>query len=80
MENPQKAVVQVKGGYSVEVDALDYKSYSDEGYLVYIYAPTIINLEKVDKAIRITKEELVDFYTKYKAILPSSITNWEHLF
>ena len=36
INNPRKAVVQVKGKKAKELDALDFKQYVDEGYLVYL--------------------------------------------
>ncbi len=39
IDNPRKAVVQVKGQRQKELDALEFKQYVDEGYLVYLYAP-----------------------------------------
>lgn len=64
--SPRKAVVQVKGGYSKEIDASDYKSYVEDGYFVYLYAPKIINKDKVKNIIEITRAELVSFYRQYK--------------
>ena len=75
---PRKAVVQVKGGHSTELDALEYEGYTEAGYNVYLYAPKIFN--KTEKTIEITRKELKDFYNEYKAILPESITRWENLF
>ncbi|WP_455166846.1 hypothetical protein [Streptococcus sp.] len=80
INNPRKAVVQVKGKKAKELDALDFKQYVDEGYLVYLYAPRVINLDKVENVIRIGENDLLDFYEKYKLILPASITQWEDLF
>ena len=37
-------------------------------------------MEKMKNVIEITPEELQDFYAKYKAILPESITRFENLF
>lgn len=79
-DNPKKAVVQVKGGKTKTIDALDYKSYVDDGYFVYLFAPHIENLDKSGNFIEITKEELQLFYDEYKSILPNSITRWENLF
>ena len=78
--NPQKAVVQVKGGKSTSINALDYKSYVENGYFVYLFAPHIENLDKSNYFVQITKDELISFYNEYKAILPKSITEWENLF
>lgn len=76
----EKAVVQVKGGDSKHIDALDYKIYADDGYKVYLYAPVIENLNAVPNCTRITRDDLLQFYNEYKAILPASITKWENLF
>ncbi len=79
-DNKKKAVVQVKGGKTKSVDALNYKAYADDGYEVYLYAPVIENLDAVPNCIEITKEVLLSFYNEYKCILPESITRWEYLF
>ena len=78
--NKKKAVVQVKGGKTKSIDALSYKSYSDDGYEVYLYAPVIENLEALSNCTKITKEDLIEFYDEYRCILPESITRWENLF
>ena len=39
--NPRKAVVQVKGGYRKEINALDFQAFSDNGYFVYLFAPNV---------------------------------------
>ena len=80
INNPRKAVVQVKGKKAKELDALDFKQYVDEGYLVYLYAPRVINLDKIENVVRIGDNDLLDFYEKNKLILPASITQWEDLF
>ena len=64
--NKKKAVVQVKGGKTKSIDALSYKSYSDDGYEVYLYAPVIENLEALSNCTKITKEDLIEFYNEYK--------------
>lgn len=46
ISTPRKAVVQVKGGHSRKIDASDYKEYVNDGYLVYLYAPQIVNKDK----------------------------------
>lgn len=78
--NPKRAVVQVKGGRDKEIDAIDYKTYDAEGYIVYFFAPHIKNMEKLNNCIRITREELLNFYKEYRSVLPDSITKWETLF
>ena len=80
IDKPRKAVVQVKGKKAKELDALEFKQYVDEGYLVYLYAPRVINLDKIENVVRIGDDDLLDFYEKYKLILPASITQWEDLF
>ena len=77
--NFRRAVVQVKGGKTREIDALDYKSYDDAGYFVFLYAPRVINQEKLNNCIVITREQLHAFYKEYKSILPDSITKWENI-
>ncbi|WP_237447072.1 ribonuclease D [Streptococcus mitis] len=80
IHNPRKAVVQVKGKKANELDALEFEQYVDDGYLVYLYAPKVINLDKIRKVVRIGDKDLLDFYKKNKLILPVSITQWEDLF
>ena len=69
-----KAVVQVKGKKAKELEALEFKQFVDEGYLVYLYTPKVINLDKIENVVRIRDNDLLDFYEKYKLILPVSIT------
>lgn len=77
---PRKAVVQVKGKKARELDALEFKQYVAEGYLVYLYAPRVINLDQIENVVRLEDNDLLDFYEKNKLILPESITRWEDLF
>ena len=79
-DNPKRAVVQVKGGKDKEIDALDYAAYDRAGYVMYFFAPSVLNIEKLTNGVWITREELLNFYSEYKAILPDSITQWESLF
>ncbi len=76
----KKAVVQVKGGKTKTLDALDYKSYVEDGYLVYLYAPEILNIDHVSNCIVIEKSDLNSFFKENHSILPESITKWECLF
>lgn len=80
INNVKKAVVQVKAKQATTLDALSFKAYEDKDYYIYLYAPKINNMEKMKNVIEITPEELQDFYAKYKAILPESITRFENLF
>lgn len=80
VENPRKAVVQVKGKKARELNALDFKQYVEEGYIVYLHAPKISNLDQLKNVVRIYDSTLLDFYEKNKPILPASITEWEDLF
>lgn len=80
INNVKKAVVQVKAKQATALDALSFKAYEDKGYYIYLYAPNIENMEKMENVIKITPKELQDFYGKYKAILPESITQFENLF
>lgn len=75
----KKAIVQVKGGKTKKLDALDYKIYDDDGYVVYLFAPEVLNHEKLKNCIVISKTELLSFYKEYKKILPDSITKWEKI-
>jgi len=79
-DNPRKAVLQVKGGKTRQLNALDYQQYIDDGYIVYLYAPYIINLSADKNYVAISKEEIMSFYSDNKELLPASITKWEHLF
>lgn len=78
-EELKKAVVQVKGGKNKKLDALDYKVYADAGYIVYLFAPEVINQEKLSNCIVISNTELLAFYENYKAILPGTIVKWEEI-
>ncbi len=78
-QKKQMAVVQVKGGKDTTIDAINYQEYSEKEYNVYLYAPNILNEDKIKNCIRITQEQLRTFYDEYKAILPDSITIWEEL-
>lgn len=75
----KKAVVQVKGGKAKQINALDYKAYDDDGYIVYFFAPSVINRDKLNNCIVISRDELLEFYKEYKPILPDSITKWEEI-
>lgn len=80
VENPRKAVVQVKGKKAKELDALDFKQYVEEGYIVYLYAPQVVNVDEIENVVRIYDNDLLGFYKTNKSILPASITQWEDLF
>lgn len=77
-EEPKKAVVQVKGG--AELDASEFQDYAEKGYIVYLYASKIENLDKIKNCFEITGKELKDFYDEYKEVLPESIKELENLF
>lgn len=76
----KKAVVQVKGGKTKEIDASDYLSYDQDGYNVYLYAPKIKNADRLKNCTIISQDDLLLFYNAYKNILPNSITKWEALY
>lgn len=78
-EQRKKAVVQVKGGKERVLDALSYREYVRDGYVVYLYAPFVVNQDKLQNCIVISPQELLEFYESYKAILPDSITRWEQI-
>ena len=80
INNPRNAVVQVKGKKANELDALEFKQYVDDGYLVYLYAPKIINLDQIENVIQVEGSDLLAFYEENKLIIPRSITQWEDLF
>ena len=80
INNPRKAVVQVKGKKANVLDALEFKQYVDDGCLVYLYDPKIINLDQIEHVIKIEDSDLLAFYEENKMILPTSITPWEDLF
>lgn len=75
----KKAVVQVKGR-DKDIDALDYLQYEKEGYIVYLFAPVVKNIDKLKNGIWISRETILNFFNEYKAILPNSITKWENIF
>ena len=75
----KKAVVQVKGGKNKLIDALEYKHYDNEGYVVYLFAPSVINSKMLKNCIVISHKKLLDFYYEYKLILPDSITKFEEI-
>ncbi len=75
----KKAVVQVKGGNQKQIDALDFKEFDNDGYVVYLFAPAVINSEQLQNCIIITRDDLISFYKEYKSILPNAITKWESL-
>ena len=80
INNPRKAVVRVKGKKANVLDVLEFKQYVDDGYLVYLYAPKIINLDQIKNVIQVEDSDLLAFYEENKLILPASITQWEDLF
>lgn len=80
INNVKKAVVQVKAKQASELDASSFKKYEDKDYYIYLYAPKVKNLDMMKNVIKISTEELQDFYVKYKAILTESITTFENLF
>ena len=77
--NPKRAVLQV-GGKDKKINAEEYKDYTDNGYTVYFFAPTVLNIDKVNNGVLITRKQLLNFYHEYKSVLPDSITMWETLF
>lgn len=78
--NSKKAVLQVKGGKNSTINAINYKTYVDDGYIVYLYGPIIENINLVENCYEINRADLIKFYEEYKSILPESITIWEDLF
>lgn len=84
-QQPGKAVVQVKGGHSSEIDARMYVNYIEDGYTVFLFAPSIKHFDEIkerypEAIVEITREDLYSFYISNKSILSSSITQWENLF
>ncbi|HFI0466201.1 TPA: ribonuclease D [Streptococcus suis] len=79
-DQPKKAIVQVKGRKAAPLDALQFIDFLQDGYEVFLYAPTIVNSKNVNNLIVITPSELLEFYHQYKAVLPASITQWEKLY
>ena len=80
INNPRKAVVRVKGKKANELNTLEFKQYVDDGCLVYLYDPKIINLDQIEHVIKIEDSDLLAFYEENKMILLTSITLWEDLF
>ncbi|MCK4027764.1 ribonuclease D [Streptococcus suis] len=79
-DQPKKAIVQVKGRKAAPLDALQFIDFLQDGYEVFLYAPTIVNAENLNNLVVITPSELLEFYHQYKAVLPASITQWEKLY
>lgn len=80
VNDPMRAVVQVKGGKDRQLKFGDYTEFLDRGYQVFLYAPKLlIDNCKPKNIICIDSNDLKDFYYKYKNILPSSITKWEKI-
>ena len=80
LKRVRKAVVQVKGRKAEALDALQFADFTQNGYEVFLFAPEVLNADKVDNIVVITPSELINFYENYKAILPDSITQWENLY
>ncbi|MCK4026671.1 ribonuclease D [Streptococcus iners] len=78
--NVSKAVVQVKGKKAATLDAMQFSSFVEAGYKVFLFAPNVENAETLKNIIVITPSELLDFYNTNKIILPTSITQWEKLY
>ncbi len=78
--DPKRAVVQVKGKGSEGLNALDFKDYVDDGFIVYLFAPKVYNIEKMPNIVKIEDQDLTEFYQEYKSILPDSVTMWESIF
>lgn len=78
-EKQGKAVVQVKGRKATPLDARQFAEFSQAGYKVYLYAPTVVNLDDLTNGEHISDEELLNFYRQYKKTLPQSITCWENI-
>ena len=76
----RKAVVQVEGRKAEALDALQFEDFTQNGYEVFLFAPEVLNADKLDNIVVITPNELLDFYENYKVILPDSITQWENLY
>lgn len=79
LDRPEKAVVQVKGRKAAPLDARQFVEFEQEGYKVYLYAPTVVNLDSLSNGVRISDEDLLEFYHRYQLNLPQSITCWENL-
>lgn len=79
IDKPKRAVVQVKGEKGV-IDVSLYKSYLEKGYEVFFYSMNYENKVAHNRIIYIERDELIEFYQQYRAVLPESITHWEDLF
>ncbi len=81
LKSQKKAVVQVKGPkYQEVLSSTQFQSFVEQGYEVFVYAPLFENDLKSENVIRISQENLEQFYEEYKAVLPDSITMWENIF
>ncbi|MGT2907632.1 ribonuclease D [Streptococcus dentiloxodontae] len=76
----RKAIVQVKGKKAAPLDAIQFLEFIQDGYEVFLYAPTIVNSEDLNNITIIKSSELLEFYNHYKAVLPASITQWEKMY
>lgn len=79
LEKADHAVVQVKGPKSGKLDAQDFTPFFQKGYTVFLYGPEIVNSEKYDNCIVVSKEDILSFFHEYKNNLPESITKWENI-
>lgn len=79
IKNPVRAVVQVKGKKG-KIDVSAYKSYLDDGLIVYLFSDNYQNRINDSRCVYIDKADVLSFYQEYKSVLPYSITQWENLF
>lgn len=77
MNNPRKAVVQVKA-IPGKIKTEDYLEYVSNGYTVYFYDGGMTYQDSDYHYI--SRKEIEDFYYEYKSILPENIKQWELLF
>lgn len=73
-------MIQVKGKKAPALDALDFKSFIEDEYEVFLFAPKSENLEDFQGVVVIEQIDLLVIYNECKGILPNSITQWEKLY
>lgn len=75
-----KAVLQVKAKEKNLKESL-FENFIKDGYTVYLYDGGRSEATTPNGKVNyISKAELVEFYYKYREILPESITRWEDLY
>ncbi len=61
-----------------EIEPEKYREYISNNYTVYLYDGGKSHVDT--EYYYISREEIEEFYSEYKSILPENITRWECLF